>query len=538
MRSRQAVGLGVVLLFGALTVVMTWPQAAHLATHVANSDDPLLSIWRISWIAHALSERPADLFNGNIFHPEPRTLAYSDSTLLQGLVAAPLIWFGISAVSVYNVVLLASIALSGAAMFLYAGELTGSWRAAIIAGAVFAFAPFRFDHFHHLELQAAMFIPLTLWFVERALASGRARDVYGAAGSLALQVFCGVYYAVFLATALVFIVPLRLSALGSEQRRALARPVLIALTVAAIIVGPYLFVYSLNRGALGDRSMADIQLYSATLSNYLSTSPDNRVHGVWSSPLGENERHLGVGLVALMLALVGLFRFDRRRMTVVLLGVTGLVISFGLNTPIYQWLLALELPYRGLRVPARAAILVCAAVAALAAYGWSSIESRVKRRTAAAVVTTALLLAEYSTRLESWLIIPDQPSAVYRWLAGQPRSVIVEFPVSTPDRLNVIHDGLYMFGSTLHWQPILNGYSGYFPASYFDLLGIYPTFPDDRSMAYLKSRGADLIVVHGGYMSPDRFGAMTAGLVGRDDVEAVAKFEERLGPDMVFRLQR
>ena len=121
----------VILLFFALTVLMTWPQAAHMATHVGNSDDPLLSIWRMAWIAHALPRFPAELFNGNIFYPEPRTLAYSDAVVLQGLAGAPLIWSGVSVVTAYNWVLLGSIALSGAAMWLYAFQLTGSRRAAL-----------------------------------------------------------------------------------------------------------------------------------------------------------------------------------------------------------------------------------------------------------------------------------------------------------------------------------------------------------------------------------------------------------------------
>jgi hypothetical protein len=95
-----------------------------------------------------------------------------------------------------------------------------------------------------------------------------------------------------------------------------------------------------------------------------------------------------------------------------------------------------------------------------------------------------------------------------------------------------------MLGSTVHWQPILNGYSGYFPPSFFELMKQCVSFPDEASIAYLKSRGVDLIVVHGGYMSPDRFGKMTSGLIGRQDVRAVARFEEKFGPDIVFELDR
>jgi hypothetical protein len=536
--SRLARGVGIILLFFALTVLMTWPQAAHMATYVGNSDDPLLSIWRMAWIAHALPRFPLELFNGNIFYPEPRTLAYSDSVILQGLAGAPLIWLGASVVTAYNWVLLGSIALSGAAMWLYAFQLTSSRLAALLAGIIFAFCPFRFDHLHHLELQATMFIPLTLWWVERAFASGRAADVYGAVGSLACQVLCGIYYAVFLATALLIIVPLRLYGLSPERRRALLKPAVGALVVGAIVVVPYLLVYSANRTTLGDRSLYDVGLYSAEPDDYLATPVDNLVHGVWSGPLGKNERRLFPGFIALVLALVGLYGFDRRRLTLVVLGATGFVISLGLNTPLYEWLRAIGFPYSGLRVPSRAAILVCTAVAALAALGWSSIESRIKWRTAATTIVAGLLLFEYATRLNAWLVLPTEPQAVYKWLADQPRSVVVHLPLSTADKLDIIHDSLYMFGSTVHWQPILNGYSGYFPPSFFELMEYCKTFPDERSIAYLKSRGVDLIIVHGGYMPPDRFGAMTAGLVERTDIETVAKFEEKFGPDVVFRLKR
>ncbi len=90
-------------------MLMTWPQARHTATHVPDADDPLLSIWRISWVAHILPIAPAEIMNGNIFFPEQRTLAYTDAVLMQGLVAAPLIWAGLSPVLVYNLLILAPI---------------------------------------------------------------------------------------------------------------------------------------------------------------------------------------------------------------------------------------------------------------------------------------------------------------------------------------------------------------------------------------------------------------------------------------------
>jgi hypothetical protein len=95
-----------------------------------------------------------------------------------------------------------------------------------------------------------------------------------------------------------------------------------------------------------------------------------------------------------------------------------------------------------------------------------------------------------------------------------------------------------MFNSTHHWQPIVNGYSGFFPRTFMELAEQTRGFPDDRSIEYLKRRGVDLIVVHGGLLGVDRYGEVTAALLERADVEATVQFDEPSGSDMVFRLRR
>jgi hypothetical protein len=140
--------------------------------------------------------------------------------------------------------------------------------------------------------------------------------------------------------------------------------------------------------------------------------------------------------------------------------------------------------------------------------------------------------------VDAGLVLPRQPPSVYRWLARQPRAVVVEFPIPTADRLDLIYEGLYMFRSTEHWNPLLNGYSGFFPRSFLELTDVVKTFPDDRSIAYLQSRQVDIIILHGGYMPPDRFSAVTAALFKRTETTMEARFSEALGPDIVFRLRR
>ena len=69
----------------ALTVLLTWPQGLYLGAKVANHGDPFLSMWRLQWLEHALTGGAKHLFDGNIFYPHARTLAYSDATLIQGV---------------------------------------------------------------------------------------------------------------------------------------------------------------------------------------------------------------------------------------------------------------------------------------------------------------------------------------------------------------------------------------------------------------------------------------------------------------------
>jgi len=190
--------LSAVALLSALTVIVTWPVALHPGTRLPGHDDTLFSIWRLSWIAHALRQDPRYLFDANIFYPHARTLAYSDAMLLEGTIAAPFLWAHVNPVLVYNLMFLAGIVSSGAGMFVLARYLTGDIRAALVAAAVFTLAPYRIEHFIHLELQWTVWMPLTLWAMHRTFDEGTVRFGLLTGLFLWLQILSCVYYGAFL----------------------------------------------------------------------------------------------------------------------------------------------------------------------------------------------------------------------------------------------------------------------------------------------------------------------------------------------------
>ena len=194
--------VAVTLLFVALTAAMTWPQLEYLGTRAKEHQDVYFNMWRLRWFAHALETAPLHIFDGNIFHPEPRTLTYSDAMIVEGLVGAPLLWAGLPPMLVHNVLLLGAIVASGVGMFVLMQMLTGSSAAGILSAIVFAFVPYRFEHYMHMELQWTMWMPWSFWALHRTLATRSWRNGLLTGLFLSLQMLSSIYYGVFLSTLL------------------------------------------------------------------------------------------------------------------------------------------------------------------------------------------------------------------------------------------------------------------------------------------------------------------------------------------------
>src|SRR5256885_8391364 len=234
---------GALVFFAVLTAVLTYPQIRLMRDAVHDDGDPLLNAWPLAWVAHQLPRAPAHLFDANIFYPERRTLAYSETLLVPGLVAAPLHWAGVGPLFVYNLVFLSGFVVSGAGTALLVRYLTGHTGAAILAGIVFAFLPYRIDHYPHLQLQQTQFIPLALWAFHRLLDSGRWRDGILLGVFAACEVLSCVYYGLFLVPymlvvcgALFVAAAVRLGVGSAHIRRCLGAMALAGLVAARAVL--------------------------------------------------------------------------------------------------------------------------------------------------------------------------------------------------------------------------------------------------------------------------------------------------------------
>jgi hypothetical protein len=542
-RSRHEIALATVVSVG-LTVLVTWPQPAVLATQFVAHTDSYFSTWRLMWIAHALRTDPRDLFDANIFHPTTGTLAYSDATLLQGLLATPFLWAGASPVVVYNVILLLGFVSSGIAMFVLARHVTGRVEPALVAAAVFVVAPYRTEHVMHLEMQWAMWIPLVLWALTRTVEERSWR--FGALSGLFLwlQVLSCVYYGIFLAVTVLVFVPLLLIRARAGAMAAMP-PLVLAAAIAAALTVPYALPYIENARSLSDRPVSDLRELSATPLNYFATPGDNRWWGWTSETWGANERRLFPGVVTLLLAAAAWWGRSRPDVWLYLvLAWLGIEMSRGVNGWLYAFLYDHVQAFRGLRSPARFFIIGQCGIAILAGLGMRALLARLRIEggsrtwgaTATAVLAVAIECANRPLVLEP-IGLPNQTAHdVYREIRAQGPGIVLELPLPTLDELPG-PDAVYAFWSGAHWNPLINGYSGYYPKGYHQTLSIMRSFPDEESIAHIQRLGVRYIVVHREFLARPKYEALRAAMADDPRLKPFGELPSPAGQATLFLLQ-
>jgi hypothetical protein len=533
MPSRLGLHAGVIALFVALTCVVVFEQVIQMRG-LADLGDPLFSVWRLDWVAHQIVRDPWHLFDANIFHPEPRTLAYSDAMLVPAAFAAPAIWLGADPVVVHNVLMLAASAFSGVTMFWLARELTRSTHAALVGGAIFALAPIRWALYNHLELQATVWMPLALLFTHRTFARGRWQDGILAGLAVALQSLSSLYYGVYLYLLLGVAGPLLAFYAGHDLRRAV-RPLILGAALSAVLVLPVAAPYWANRATVGERSIGSVADFSARPSDYAHPNPRSRLYGGKSS--GRLELFPGfVPPTLAAAALAGPWGAAGIAYTAGTLATAD--ASFGVNGMLYPLLYRLLPPFRGLRAPDRFGVLVALALGVLAALGTTRVLGRVRSRrarialTAGLIVLVALDAAPDLTLTDPWPVTPS----IYDQLPSGADVVIVDLPFPIRRVTPYEHEYSYLQFATSHHRRMVNGGSGFYPPWYDALEVTMASFPSDASLEALRQKGARFLVLHGAFYEPADWTRVASALDVRRDVRLVATAEWNGAADRLYEL--
>ena len=518
-----------------LAVIHTWPLALHPGRYSRNDNgDAQLNEWIMAWVAHQLPRDPAHLFEANIFYPAHDVLAFSEPLIVPALMGAPLAWAGASPVLVHNLVLLAGFALTAFGGWWLIEAWTGDWIAGLLTGSAFAFNTHTLTRLAHVQGVHIYGLALVLLLADRLVRGGPRHDPSRLAFWMAVLAYTSGYLVVFASVMVGIALVTRLP----EWRRRAGVTIFrfgIATVLAVLAILPvYLPYRRVARDQHMIRTLDIVKDYSATMKGYLATA--GRVHfSTWSGHFFKDPvDSFFPGFTILILAVVAIAVAARSRalrprvLMLIVIAIAGVVLSLGTATPVYGWLFRIFPPMQGLRAAARFGNLFLLAVAVLGGLGlaaWRSgalggvrLSAEGRRRVAIALVilvNVESLRAPFEYR--EFTGIPG----IYKLLAHEPGRVVLAEQPFFP-RWAIFENAPYVLNSTAHWRPLMNGYSGYTPASYQQYADAFWYFPEDWAITAMKNAGVTHVMVH-----PARFGERDADAIvrrisARPDMELVA----------------
>ena len=519
------------LFSAALAVLMTWPTMRYPLYTIPNDVwDPTLQAWQMAWSGHALLNNPLDLWNANAFYPEDFSYAFSDTLL--GYFPAGMIGTGVTATLLrYNIMFVFAFALAFFGAYALARQLGARIAGALVAGAAFAYAPWRWDQAGHLHVLSSGGIALALAMLARghgySLRHGYRPQLRKpgwalagwlvAAWQISLGFGIGLPFAYVVAGIAVvgaiayvlarFFFWSRPKPFGWKLFGADVLGGLVFAAVGALMAYPYFQVVKLHPYA--ERSFAEVDLYSPPMLGFFTAPRTDRLWGDAHETArgllnswGGGEMTLLVGFTVYGLAVAGLI-YSSWRWWQRLLLFAGAIFSASMamgtrffDGKVYQ-LFYDNLPgWSAIRTPGRLIIWTTLLLGLLAAGTVSAFADRAaevsRERPAgrphpvvalAMLIPVVLVLLEGQQRMEVPTVKP-QPASVAA-MSG-PTLVLPS------DQLN---DENVMLWSTDRFVKIVNGGSGFTPQSLEQTREVVKNFPDQASVDYLRQLGVQEVIV-------------------------------------------
>ena len=498
---------GLVGLAGAALVILhTWPLAPRLdRIGRVDSLDGQYSLWQATWVARAIVTDPLGVYHANIFYPHRYTLAFSEPTLLAGVLGLPAYLATSNPYATHNFAVLCFFLLAFLSAYGLGRHLTGQVIPAFALGIAYAFSPFMFARTAQLPMMGIFGLPLSALAMHRLIEAPSFRSAAGVAAALGLQALACGYYTVFA----LLLVGTGVLYFGLQRSRrtdlAYWGWAAAAGTMSVLCLLPLFWPHFRLAQAEGfSRPLGEAVRFAADWRAWFASSA--WAHR-WMLPhLGHWNEVLFPGLIPVAFGAAGAVLGLRGRLqgpepSVSLRAVAGfyvlvLVVSvwlaFGPAGGLYTVLYETVPVFSFIRASGRFGLVATLAIGVLMALALMQLARLSRRGRMAALAATLLLAAElYSGPRAKTPALAVSP--VYHLLAAQPRGPVAEFPMF-PGRLEL--NARYVLMSTAHWQPLVNGYGAFWPADIQRLAAESSGFPSAEALEVLRQWGVRYVVVH------------------------------------------
>ena len=537
----------VILYFITMTLIMTWPLVTKISRYMVGSiGDNIYFVWMIGWFKQALFELHINPFNiWFLNYPEGWNLAYTEITPGMLLLAIPFTFISTPTFG-YNAAMLLSFVLSGLGMYLWIKSMTGRRDAALIAGTIFAFLPYKMAHFlvGHLNLSGTQWFPFFFWGIWELFFSKNQEEesprkfnwkaVLIAGISAGLIAWSSMYYIYMTAIITVFMFVIYLVFMKRKQfKNWLFWKQLILLGLVAlplVLAAAYPYIILSKAGGLPNRDLEVVRRYSASASptDFILPSTDHFLFGSWVGAHFNRElwgeATLYIGLAAGILGLLALIKARKTGhkqwlWLMVFGGLLAVILAFGpdlrwqnemvvftlpqflanllgrarIHVPLPGYFMFKYFPFFSkLRAFARFGIFTLTFTSAAAGIGAAYFLSKVKKnwQTFAAVLLLALAVFDFYPGPFPVLSEVEARPVDY-WLAEQPgEGALIQFPFWMGEDQNQIYNTL------IHQKPYVGGFFNAFPPRQYQV--VYPVmenFPDEESIGMFPGLGVQYVLV-------------------------------------------
>ena len=527
----------IVILTAGLVFFVQGPRFVyHLWDHLYEGGDSFLNSWILSWNAHALFKSGISVWDAPIFYPAKNALAFSETMFGNLWITLPVQYFTDNPTFAANMLLLASFVLGMYCVFLLVYNLTQNFWAGLIAGLVFSFNPYRWEHAGHLQLLPFFWAPLALLCANRFLATLKRRYFFGMLTAVWVQYYASIYLGTMLLTllAILFLVHFTLKRREPDRWILLTNPhfhltllagLVLSITVLLPLGLPYMqtakhwhFIHDLSANSL----------YSAEPLGFFLRPSLGFAHYDWLAGLFRidirgGEGAVFIGLTPCILAFLGLVmvrlrqsplttaqKYNARRYvwTALIISILMLgpyLIFFNRNTGIpmpYQIVYHVIPGAKAMRVPARffQPFLLCMAI--VGGFGiaalldiWKKWPGFIKLLTI--IAFCFLLRFDYAVRDNEGAFAEtlERFPPVYSYLAKSPDDgPVLELPVGRRGR--DLYAYKYLHYQTAYWRPKLGGQSGWYTPSADALSHYTEDCPHEDCFKFIGLTPASTLIVH------------------------------------------
>ncbi len=430
----------------------------NLGTHLPDHNDSLLITYILNQIQINLTQgRP--LFWGSFFAPYSNTLTFSEPFITSALISLPLHFLKVPPLVIFNFNLLLGFGLTAVTLFLLLRTLTSSAKTACWASLFFVFSSFHLTYLAHLQMFNLWLVPLALWSFIRLQQTRRLKFFHLFCLLLTLQLFDSVllaFFIIFAAIAWYIHSPFPL-------KKSYWFGLMPYLLIGFLVLNPYFQLSQTFPEAV--RPIRDAAHFSLGPEEWLTSFPSLLfflvlVSAIFRSRVPQSTIWKRLGLFAFILTLGPVLKFNHQT-----------VKFFHLPIPLPYTLFYYFFPgFQAMRTPSRWIVLGALSLTVYIALKCKKQIEDLSLLKYSGLLLTTLLFSWWPGPRPSFFIDTTLPTPYnqVRFLPDQ--SILLELPIKLWNMPGSEIESLRSLYSLDHQRRRLNGYSGFAPEAWIDLV--------------------------------------------------------------------